>query len=239
MKQQKEKLIFKYRTIISTIVLAAIIASAACKPETANFRECEVWPEQRCTNDSVRAHWTTSPDTPIKIKYPGKEISAPGHGDHLISASDFNALPSEVDIVFKIDIEGGEERTKKVRTIYGFDTYERTGVDVGDYRYKVDLPPQIWSEDIHVYKLELIFRKSYQCTGSLIEHDLKWQFDKGMNISDYLLPDNEYQISFDPQPKAAGVWYFTLENPGDEHSCAGWELLNLTPIVEFTVGCIQ
>lgn len=231
--------------VLATIMILMIILPIACidgPGKTANFKECKVWPQFRCPDDEVRASWSTSPNTSIKITIGGNTVSKPGHGDLVMSAADFNAYGDVVDIKFKIDIPGGEQRTIRVETIRGFEEYARDGLAVTGsttpYRYKVDLPAQTWSDDIHVYALTLVKPKSYRCGGSSQETSFKWQYDKTMAISGYLLKENDFQKTFDnPQPKAAGTWYFTIQNPSDDRSCPGWKEIDKIPRVTFRVAC--
>ena len=233
-----------YTLLLVLLLLTPFVLGHICKPRrTANFKECEVYPEQRCPDDEVRAHWSTNPDTPIKIRYAGNEVSEDGHGDYVIDASDVNSYPDPLEIEFQIDVSGGERRKKVVNTIHGYENIYRTGTeeDAANYIYKVILPDQVWSDDIYVYAITLISPKGFNCTDRMggrpfYYHSFKWQFDKTIYVSDYLSNDNNYEFDFSDDPvQAQGVWYFTLTNP--EPNCLEWEGLIKAPTLSFKVAC--
>lgn len=235
----------RFIVIFLTTMIPVLVLPISCLDgdgggrRTANFEKCEVWPEFRCPNNEVRASWSTSPDTPIKITIEGDTVDKPGHDDYVISASEFNQFQDTVKIELKVNVQGGEKRTFTVKTIRGTQSYLRPGAKVSgtDYKYIVELLPEIWSDDIYVYGLELFRPKSYRCIGSSTDNSFNWQYDKGKAVFGYLNKDNGHRVGFDPKPKAAGEWYFTLRNPGSEQFCDGWKLLNTVPQIWFKVEC--
>ena len=237
----KKYRMFQYLLFAVVIIVGIItIVSSDDGEKTENFKECNVLPQFRCPDDDVRAHWSTSPDTPIKIIYEDKEVEKEGHGDYVISAADVNSLPDPFTVTLKVNTPNGESREFKIETVRGLETYLRTGLRIEEtFRYKIDMLPEIWSDDIIVHSIKLTNPRYYTCTGSLDQHNLQWQFDKGTTISGYLVREGGFETSFDPQPTISGTWYFTIQNPSSELYCPGWKLTSteLSPQVEFTVSC--
>ncbi|HAN17917.1 MAG: hypothetical protein A2X13_10615 [Bacteroidetes bacterium GWC2_33_15] len=230
---------YQYGLFFVIVIIGLITIIATNGEKTVNFKTVKVYPLFRCPKDDVRAHWTTSPDTPIKIIYNDETHDAPGSGDYLINAEDVNALPNPVVITLKIDASNGESREFTVETIMGIETYSRTGLYISDtrYRFRIEFIPEIWSNDIIVHKIQLQYPQKYTCIGKPDEYLINWQYDKGTAVSGYLTADNGFQAGFDPQPTISGIWYFTMLNFGDEKYCPGWDTFPKAPTVVFQVSC--
>lgn len=245
MKPQIRLLSKPLRGIAFALVAAAgifsIMATNGTPTPTANFKEFSVYPQERCPSTDVRAHWSTSPATDILIKYGDQVVRQGPTGDYVIAAASLNSLPNDVEIEFRIDRDGGEVKKVRIHTIRGIEYYSRTGLNVATttYRYQVALPPETWDPKIYTYSLELTAPRDYTCTGSITQHFLTWQYDKGMATSGYLVKENGFKASFEPQVQAAGDWYFSLMNPDNDMTCPGWKLKNFNPTVFYGVGCVE
>ncbi len=229
--------------LVLVLLLIPFFLGGACdgltQQKKANFKELEVYPEFRCPGEDVRAHWTTFPDTPIKIQFEGREVSEAGHGDWVLRASDADSLSDPLEITFKIGTAGGETLKKTVDTIHGYEYIARTGTeyDADNYKYKIDLPDQCWSDDIYVYEINIILPKNFNCTEKTGRKDywLNWQYDKTFYYSGYLNKDNFYNAVFSNGVQAQGIWLFGITNPNT--SCLEWETLANQPAVQYKVAC--
>jgi hypothetical protein len=213
----------------------------------ADFKDARVWPLFRCPDDDVRASWTTTPDTPIKILFGGHEISEEGHGDHVLKADIVNHLPPEFEIELKIDSDNAESRKFVVATIIPFSLQDGIGyrIDQDQYLYKVAFASSIWSDDIHVNQIWLESPHVYACVGSNATNHFVWQIEKGTSLSKGLNSSNDFHVSFDgthddPRPKLSGEWIVTLRNPSNSAHCNGWKEryeTTLFPELRFEIRC--
>lgn len=143
--------------ILLTIMVPVLVLPISCIDgpgggrRTANFKTCKVWPQYRCPDDDVNISWATSPNNPIVIRIGDDSFDKEGQGNWTIPAAEFNNYPDEAVVDMKINIDGGERKKHTVRTVRGSESYSRTALTVsGDYVYEIDLPHEVWSDDIHV-----------------------------------------------------------------------------------------
>ena len=228
---------------ICLIFIAGILSSMSTTPPPsgANFKYFVVNPLFRCPNTDVRISYSTSPDTEVIIKFGDQTETAPGHGDYVIPANIINSFGDELDVSVTINAENGESKNVTIKTLLRATKIIRSGLRLADNenRFEIEMPDEAWDDNIYVNKLELVSPKYYTCMGSLDEHDINWQYDKGIYVSGYLTKDNGFANSLSPDVQAQGSWFYTFQNPGDDRFCDGYKLWysSAYPQVQHTCFC--